>query len=58
MSDPELHRLLAAEHDALARYDHIKVNFARSPEIVRHARLIWEEASTALLEYRRLAHLH
>jgi hypothetical protein len=52
MSEFELYRLAAAEKDALQRYSRIKNNFVRDSEILEHARLIWAEASAALLSYQ------
>jgi hypothetical protein len=50
--DGELYRLLLAEKDARERYAHIKVNFTRKSEVVEHARLIWMEATAAVLKYQ------
>jgi hypothetical protein len=52
MSDHELHRLLASEKDALERYSRIKVNFVRNSDVVESARLIWVEATAALVKYQ------
>ncbi len=52
MSDHELYCLLAAEKDALERYARIKVNFVGNSEIIEHARLLWVEATAALLKYQ------
>ena len=52
MPDQELLRLQAAERNVLRRYGHIKLNFARTSDVVEAARLIWTEATAALLEYQ------
>jgi hypothetical protein len=52
MSDHELLRLLAVEKDALARYTRIKRTLYCSPDIVDSARVIWFDASAALLKYQ------
>ena len=52
MSDHELLRLLEEERDALQRYSHIKLNFVRTSDVVESARLIWTEATAALLKYQ------
>ena len=52
MSDHELLRLIAAEKDALARYARIKRTLYCSPDVVDCARLIWSDASAALLKYQ------
>ena len=52
MSDHELLRLLSEERDAFQRYSHIKLNFVRTSDVVECARLIWTEATAALLKYQ------
>jgi len=52
MSDRELHRLLAAEKDALERYSRIKANFGRHSEVVQSAYSIWVEATAELVQYQ------
>ena len=52
MSDRELHRLLAAEKDALERYSRIKANFGRHSEVVESAYSIWVEATAELVQYQ------
>jgi hypothetical protein len=52
MSDHELLRLLTVEKDARARYVRIKRTLYCSPDLVDSARIIWADASAALLKYQ------
>jgi hypothetical protein len=55
MPDHELLHLLEVEKDALARYARIKRTFYCSPDVVNCARVIWSDASAALLKYQAKA---
>jgi hypothetical protein len=45
-------RLLTVEKDARARYVRIKRTLYCSPDVVDCARVIWADASAALLKYQ------
>jgi hypothetical protein len=55
MSDFERDRLMAAERAAFATYDNMQKNFARHPDIVEAARVLWAEAANAVVEYRYMS---